>query len=67
MADETSEASAQALLDFLAKQMAAASQKARRFASVAWPASGPGTCGGGFTRPGSTRWPRVNHLVGGGR
>ncbi len=48
MADETSEASAQALLDFLAKQMAAASPKARRFASVAWLASGSGTCGGGF-------------------
>jgi len=48
MADETSEASEQALLDSLAKQMAAASQKARRFASVAWPASGSGPCGGGF-------------------
>lgn len=42
MADETSEASEQAHLDFLAKQMAAASQKARRFATVAWPASGSG-------------------------
>ena len=48
MADETSQASEQTFLDFLAKQMVAASQTARRFASVAWPASGPGTYADGF-------------------